>query len=268
MANQGLGVSLVEAGVHAPAIALRHADRVLSVHELIVVQSGALPIAEEDARFAVRRNQWVLLQAGHRHHGYDDLDDDTWFYWVCFGSRDAEGILASVRRGRQIGSVARPDRARILFEHMLVDQQASILSAGAARSYLQLLFAEILLEPAGAASSTASHTAQRAAAFIADHITEPGLSTGLIARALSCNADYLGRTFREGFAETPTEHIHRLRVDRACMLFRSTSRSVERVAVDVGFVDARYFRRVFRRCVGLTPAQFQRLRPAISAPDP
>jgi two-component system, response regulator YesN len=53
-----------------------------------------------------------------------------------------------------------------------------------------------------------------------------------------------------------------LRIDRARMLFRSTNRSVQGVAADVGFSDDRYFRRIFKRKVGLTPAQFQRLRPS------
>lgn len=255
---------VVEAGVHTPGLMRRHVDRVLPVHELIVVQSGVLPIAE-DLRFAVRRDQWVLLQAGRRHYGYDDLDHDTWFYWVCFGygPPDAGGIESAVLRGRQTGPVARPDRLRALCEQLLEDQQAAILTPSAARGYLHLMLAEILLRPpAITGQATASKVARRAAAFIADHLTDPNLSTAPIADALSLNADYLGRAFRDAFNETPTNHIHRLRIDRARMLFRSTNLSIERVAAEVGFSDERYFRRVFKRRVGLTPGQFQRLRPA------
>ena len=100
----------------------------------------------------------------------------------------------------------------------------------------------------------------RAAAFVADHLTEPNLSTARIADALAFNPDYLGRAFRDAFGETLTDHIHRLRIDRARMLFRSSDRSVERIGAEVGFGDGRYFRRVFKRQVGLTPGQFQRLR--------
>ncbi|MGH2671523.1 MAG: helix-turn-helix domain-containing protein [Actinomycetota bacterium] len=62
--------------------------------------------------------------------------------------------------------------------------------------------------------------------------------------------------------ETITDHIHRLRIDRARMLLRSTDRPVARIAAEVGFGDERYFRRIFKRRVGLTPGQFQRLRPS------
>jgi AraC-like DNA-binding protein len=255
---------VVEAGVHTPGLLRRHADRVLPVHELIVVQSGALPIAEDRRRLEMRRGQWVLLQAGHRHFGYDDLDDDTWFYWVCFGggSPDADGSQTAVVRERRTGSIARADRVRTLFEHLLEDQEAAILTPPAARGYLQLLLAEILLErPAATGGTATDRLARRAADFIADHLTDPDLSTARVAHALAFNPDYLGRAVRAAFDETPTDRIHRLRVERARMLFRSTDRPIERVAAEVGFRDERYFRRIFERRVGLTPGEFQRLRP-------
>jgi AraC-like DNA-binding protein len=251
--------------VHTPGLMRRHVDRVLPVHELIVVQSGVLPITEDDRRFAVPRDQWVLLRAGRRCYGYDDLDQATWFYWVCFGDSppDADDIEPPVLNGHQTGPVARPKRLRMLFEHLLEDQQAAILTPPAARGYVQLLLAEILLRsPAATGRAATTQLARRAAAFIADHLTDPDLSTARIADALACNADYLGRTFREAFNETPTDHIHRLRIDRARMLFRSTDRPIGRVAAEVGFGDDRYFRRIFNRRVGLTPRQFQRLRPS------
>jgi len=255
---------VVEAGVHTPGLMRRHVDRVLPVHELIVVQSGILPIAEEDQRFAVRHGHWCLLQAGRRHYGYDDVEHETWFYWICFGfgRSDAHGIESAVLRGRQTGRVARPDRLRMLFEHLLEDQQSAILTLPTAHSYLQLILAEILLQPpAATGDAAANQVARRAAAFIADHLTEPDLSTSRIAGALAFSPDYLGRAFREVFDETPTDHIHRLRIDRARMLLRSTNQHIARVAAEVGFSEERYFRRIFKRTVGLTPGQFQRLRP-------
>jgi AraC-like DNA-binding protein len=256
---------VVEAGVHTPGSMRRHADRVLPVNELIVVQSGVLLIAEEDRRFSVPRDGWVLLRAGRRHHGYDDLDGDTWFYWLCFGAGpvSADGIESPALPERQTGSVARPDRLRALLEHLLEDQQAAVLTLAAAHGYLQLVLAEILLERLATADPTAaSPLTVRAAAFIAEHLTEPDLSTARIAGALAFNPDHLGRAFRDAMGETITDHIHRLRIDRARMLFRSTDRPVARVAAEVGFGDERYLRRVFKRRVGLTPGQFQRLRPS------
>lgn len=262
---------VVEAGVHTPGLLRRHADRVLPVHELIVVQSGVLPVAEDRRRLAVRRGEWVLLRAGHRHFGYDDLDDDTWFYWVCFGDGrpDAGGSETAVVRGRRTGSIVRAERVKTLFEQLLEDQETTILTPAAAGGYVQLLLAETLLErPAATGGTAEDRLARRAADFIADHLTDPDLSTARIARALAFHPDYLTRAVRAAFDETPTDRIHRLRVERARMLFRSTDRPIERVAAEVGFRDERYFRRIFKRRVGLTPGGFQRLRPQAARTEP
>jgi AraC-like DNA-binding protein len=250
--------------VHRPGLTRRHADRVLPVHELIVVQAGMLPIVEEDRRFEVRRDEWVLLRAGRRHFGSDDLDQDTWFYWVCFGdsgdSADADLDAATIFE-RRAGTVARPGRVRAYFEHVLEDQHGAILSPVIARSHLQLLLAELRLPAvAEARDEAASGLPGRASAFVAEHLSDPNLSTVRIASELACSPDYLGRVFRASFDETLTEHIHRLRTERALALFRSTELPVEGVAAAVGFSDVRYFRRIFKRRVGLTSGQFRRLR--------
>jgi AraC-like DNA-binding protein len=263
--RSGPSPTVVEAGVHTPGLMRRHANRVLPVHELIFVQEGTLPIAEGDRRFEVRRDEWVILRAGRRHFGYEDLDRETWFYWLCFGdgSPDGKGVESEIVLGRKTGPVARPGRLRAQFEHLLEDQGGAILSPPMARSHLQLLLGEILLPPPiDVGEEALSVLARQASAFAADHLSEPDLSTAGIAGALACSPDYLGRVFRGAFNETLTQHIHRLRIDRARTLFRSTGLPVDRVAVAVGFGDVRYFRRIFKRRVGLTPGQFRRLRPS------
>jgi AraC-like DNA-binding protein len=259
--RSGSSHGLLEAGMHTPGLMRRQAPRVLPVHELIVVQAGMLPIAEEDQRFEVRRDEWVLLRAGRQHFGYEDLDRETWFYWVCFGDGSLDEDAAIVL-GRQSGPVARPGRLRAQFEHLLEDQRNAILSPPVARSHLQLLLAEVMLPPPSETEDAPASLPGKASAFVVDHLSEPDLSTARVARALACSPDYLGRVFRRAFSETLTEHIHRLRIDRARTLFRSTGQPVERVSGAVGFGDARYFRRIFRRRVGLTPGQFRRLLPS------
>ena len=253
---------MVEAGAHQPGLMRRHADRVLPVHELIVVHAGMLPIAEEDRRFEVGRDEWLVLRAGRRHFGDGDLDGETWFHWVCFGDSLTDGEGAAIVSGPRTGTVSRPGRVRAHFEHLLEDQDRGILSTAVARSYVQLLLAEIRLPATSEAVDDAVPAlAKRASAFVAEHLIDPALSTTRVANALACSSDYLGRIFRASFDETLTEHIHRLRIERALTLFRSTGLPLDRVAAAVGFGDVRYFRRIFKRRVGLTPGQFRGLRP-------
>ncbi|HCK3299141.1 TPA: helix-turn-helix domain-containing protein, partial [Escherichia coli] len=84
------------------------------------------------------------------------------------------------------------------------------------------------------------------------------LSTALLARELYCNADYLGRVYRRVFHLTLTEAIHRQRVREAEKLLISEARSLTEVAALCGFNDVGYFRQIFRKHTGLTPAAWKR----------
>ncbi|HET7567861.1 MAG TPA: AraC family transcriptional regulator [Gaiellaceae bacterium] len=247
--------SPIEFGVHSPGLLPRHADRTLPVFELVAVQGGVLPIAEEDERFRVGAGEWLLLRPQRRHFGTADLAPDLWFYWVCFSG--------SAPVAARSGTVARPGRLRSLFEQALADQEAGALTPTRARAFLALVVEELAgagAEP-GARTRAADRLAARAAEHVAANLADPSLSTASVARALYCNPDHLGRAFRAAHDETLVRHIHRLRVARARTLFRSTDWPVERVAHETGFRDTRYFTRIFRRHAGLSPGAFRSLYP-------
>jgi transcriptional regulator GlxA family with amidase domain len=66
------------------------------------------------------------------------------------------------------------------------------------------------------------------------------------------------RRFKAATGMAPLEYVHTLRLEQAKHLLESTDHSVERVALDVGYEDAAFFARLFRRAVQLSPAQYRR----------
>jgi transcriptional regulator GlxA family with amidase domain len=70
------------------------------------------------------------------------------------------------------------------------------------------------------------------------------------------------RSFKRRFAKatgvTPLEYVHTLRLEEAKHLLETTDESIEQVANEVGYEDASFFGRLFRRKVGLTPAQYRK----------
>src|SRR5690606_27158589 len=81
------------------------------------------------------------------------------------------------------------------------------------------------------------------------------------------------RSFKRRFARatgvTPLEYVHTLRLEEAKHLLETSEVAVEEVAHEVGYEDASFFGRLFRRKVGLTPAQYRKrfraLRVALEA---
>lgn len=75
------------------------------------------------------------------------------------------------------------------------------------------------------------------------------------------------RTFRTTFGETPHDFLTRVRIERAKKLLTISSRSVTEICFDVGFSSLGSFSTLFRRQVGLSPAQFRKqVRAWVSIP--
>lgn len=70
------------------------------------------------------------------------------------------------------------------------------------------------------------------------------------------------RRFRKATGFTTSDYCQRLRVAKAQEILQFSKRSVDLVALDVGYNDAGAFRKVFARIVGLTPGEYRkRFRP-------
>lgn len=70
------------------------------------------------------------------------------------------------------------------------------------------------------------------------------------------------RTFKRRFTEavgmSALDYVHTVRLEEAKQLLESGSQPVEAIAEEVGYQDASFFGRLFRRKVELTPAQYRR----------
>jgi transcriptional regulator GlxA family with amidase domain len=70
------------------------------------------------------------------------------------------------------------------------------------------------------------------------------------------------RTFKRRFTQatgmTPLEYVHTLRLEEAKQMLESGDDPIEAIAVEVGYQDASFFSRLFRRKVALSPAQYRR----------
>lgn len=66
------------------------------------------------------------------------------------------------------------------------------------------------------------------------------------------------RRFQRATGMPPLEYVHTLRIEESKHLLETADAPVEAVANEVGYADASFFGRLFRRKVGMTPAQYRR----------
>ena len=67
-----------------------------------------------------------------------------------------------------------------------------------------------------------------------------------------------GRRFLAATGRRPMEYVHEVRIDEARRIIESSSIAVDDVGFSVGYQDPTFFRRLFKRKTGLTPAAYRR----------
>lgn len=66
------------------------------------------------------------------------------------------------------------------------------------------------------------------------------------------------RRFRNATGLSPLEYVHTLRLEEAKQMLEAGDEPVEAIAEAVGYEDAAFFSRLFRRRVGLSPGRYRR----------
>lgn len=233
-----------------------HETRVIDSHELILVRSGVLRMRERERRFAVAAGEALVLHAGREHGGTAPYDADVSFYWLHF--RLEAGGTPDVPLPQHT-AVVRPDVLAGYLLRYLDDQATGVITPASASLLVELMLHEVAASPAPSPDSARAGAvlAARALTWIRTRFHQP-ISTLDVARALGCNADYLGRAFRAAHRRTVLDAIQDERLAAARRLLLQTTWDAERIAREAGFSEAGYFRRVFRRRHGTTPLGFRR----------
>lgn len=76
------------------------------------------------------------------------------------------------------------------------------------------------------------------------------------ARAVAVSESHLRALFERWVGQSPHQFHTHCRIDQARRLLADQNMPVSEVALQVGFTDGRYFSRVFKQFVGVTPSQY------------
>lgn len=87
-----------------------------------------------------------------------------------------------------------------------------------------------------------------------------------VAKQIALTPRTFARRFKLATGETPMNYLHRLRVNAARHMLENDARGIRSVSEAVGYEDAAFFRRIFKRHTGQSPGQY-RQRFGINPPE-
>jgi AraC-like DNA-binding protein len=92
--------------------------------------------------------------------------------------------------------------------------------------------------------------------YIKEHYMEE-IYIGTLADACALSETHFRRLFSECLHLTPLEYINSVRIHNACVILRSTDKSIRNVAYDTGFTSVSTFQRNFRKYVGMATREWR-----------
>lgn len=93
--------------------------------------------------------------------------------------------------------------------------------------------------------------------WVASHYNEESPVAKMAALSGLSDRNF-ARRFNRATGMSPLEYVHAMRLEEAKQYLEASGDSVEAIANAVGYEDAGFFSRLFRRKVGLTPAQYRK----------
>lgn len=90
-----------------------------------------------------------------------------------------------------------------------------------------------------------------------EHHYKKDISLDQVAEAMGMSTFYFSRFFRTAYNQTFVEYLTAYRIRQAVRLLEETDIPVREIAPRVGYTDASYFSKVFKRHVGVTPTEYR-----------
>jgi AraC-like DNA-binding protein len=96
-------------------------------------------------------------------------------------------------------------------------------------------------------------------AFITENYMKP-ISLAKISENTYLSPVYVSKVFKDATGESPINYLIRVRLFKACELLNETSYSIKEIASFVGYEDAYYFSRLFKKYFGMPPMSYRKAK--------
>lgn len=109
----------------------------------------------------------------------------------------------------------------------------------------------------GDSKSNLSPAIRTAKIFIANNYKQD-IGLGDVARVVNLSSVYFSGLFKKEMGENFVDYLNRVRIDAAKVLLKDVRNNIGEIAEQCGFSDTRYFAKIFKRSVVITPSDYRK----------
>lgn len=102
-----------------------------------------------------------------------------------------------------------------------------------------------------------SAAVEQTLAIIQKEYADENLNLRSLAEKVYLSPSYLSNVFRQETGETLSDYLTGIRIEHAKRMLKERKLTLYYIAIAVGYQDASYFARVFRKVTGMSPSQYR-----------
>jgi AraC-like DNA-binding protein len=256
-----------------------HPDRVIDTHLLLIGIKNTLNFQEDQDALDLHEGEALFLRPGLRQRssapshapvyywthfylgeeteivGHDDAIETYYFMKVGAARGDGRFILIPRHMG-----LLYPSRVCLLFQQLFYGRYGNCYSG----RYADYCLGMLLIEMTQQAMEQYQPEFEAKPAFrfseivqwINLNISKP-LTVLEIADAFGYTPNYLSDMFRRKTGYSLIRYVNRLRIERSKDMLLLGTMTIDEIARSVGFNDPKYFLRLFKRYMGVTPTKMK-----------
>lgn len=224
-----------------------HPKRIINTLEIILVLNGTVYIAEETQKYALQKNQLLLLDPFKEHYGYKTVSEPTAFYWFHFFT-DIE-IPLKYYTGADIYEIKQ------LLKKLLHITNTPAYSSFAADSVGYLILEE-LIRLSSKENSINQALTSKINEYIRNNI-KSNITVSDIARYCGYNADYIGKYFKKSHGIGLKNYLAVQKIKFAKDLLLTTDMSIKQISRELGYNEENLFIKFFGYHEKISPAAFK-----------
>lgn len=245
-----------------------HPRRCIDSYVLIVVVKGSLYIAQDNTKYIVSDNQYIILRSNTLHYGYASSTEYLQYYWTHFYvpegtyycDNDMKATECNVDGNYTIpeyGDLKYSKRVQLLFSQMLDESfRKSQVKSRFMDYFLTCLLMELSGEFKEAENKDISEEISNIKNWIRSNYNQ-SITVAKIAELFHYNPDYLSNMFKKTAHISLKKYINEIRINEAKNILVSTSYSLKEIAFQCAFNDEKYFLKVFKQIEGVTPTEYK-----------
>jgi len=234
-------------------------------------------MTEAGEPYELQAKSHLILIPGNVHEGHEFAEPGTTFVWLHFMHPQHTLRPYTVLDGQRAVDPAEIVDTSLLLPQFAVHDNTSYLEEAfdellfweqrtvAARVRQQIIFEKILLqlmvpwnvEMRALDSGPNLALATDGYRLLEQNVAKIKSARLFLSKRMGYSPDYIDRVFKAVLGKTSSEALADLRIRQAKELLATSELSIRVIASTLGYDDRRYFARLFKKRMGLTPTEYR-----------